>query len=111
MHNVLQQDEKLKLWSPELSFTNALGPYQTLVDDTTAGRVVRQWEGVPNALDADLEAIVYKGSENSIIFTREYFFDFDCPFDLKSYPFDTQVLNVIIIGSLFFDILHKILGL
>jgi hypothetical protein len=81
------------LWSPELSFTNALGPFQTLVDETTAGRVIRQGVGIPKGLDVESEATIYEGSENSVIYTREYFFDFDCPFDLQSYPFDTQVLG------------------
>ena len=36
-------------------------------------------------------AMLFSGSDNSIYMTREYFQEYSCPFDLKYYPFDTQV--------------------
>ena len=35
--------------------------------------------------------MLFSGSDNSIYMTREYFQEYSCPFDLKYYPFDTQV--------------------
>ncbi len=35
--------------------------------------------------------MLFAGRENSIMITREYYQDYSCDFDLKFYPFDTQV--------------------
>jgi len=47
--NSLTQSDKETLWAPQLAFTNALGPFQTGVDDTMAGFLVR--EGSPQPED------------------------------------------------------------
>ena len=36
-------------------------------------------------------AMLFSGKDNSIYMTREYFQEYSCAFDLKYYPFDTQV--------------------
>ncbi len=35
--------------------------------------------------------MIFDGSSNAIVFSREYFMDFSCSLDLRYYPFDTQV--------------------
>jgi hypothetical protein len=92
MQNTLSQDEKLGVWSPDVGFSNALGPFQTellmrfqLADLYKALTIIKK---VTPALWK--QPYTYKGSQNSILFTREYYFDFGCNFDLRSYPFDTQ---------------------
>ena len=35
--------------------------------------------------------MLFSGKDNSIYMTREYFQEYSCAFDLKYYPFDTQV--------------------
>jgi len=35
--------------------------------------------------------MTYSGASNTIVFSREYFNEFSCVFDLRSYPFDSQV--------------------
>ncbi len=37
--------------------------------------------------------MLFAGRENSIMITREYYQDYSCDFDLKFYPFDTQVTH------------------
>jgi hypothetical protein len=93
MQNVLQLEETKTIWSPYMSFTNALGPFHTILDEFTVGRVIQNSTPTSKGLDQHLEGQVYNGYDSSIIFTKEYFFDFDCNFDLRSYPFDTQVIN------------------
>jgi hypothetical protein len=91
MQNTLNQDEKLSVWSPDVGFSNALGPFQTAVDEHTTGRLIKGSNYDTESYSSPLETALYDGSQNSILFTREYYFDFGCDFDLRSYPFDTQV--------------------
>ena len=39
-------------------------------------------------------AMLFSGRDNSIYMTREYFQEYSCAFDLKYYPFDTQVIDI-----------------
>ena len=50
--NVLDSTDKGKIWYPKLGFTNALGPFQTQMDELTAGVLVRQ--GNPKREDVTL---------------------------------------------------------
>jgi hypothetical protein len=55
--NVLNSDVKAKIWSPDLSFTNALGPFQTEVDDFTTGKIIRNGQREIKSLDKSMEGI------------------------------------------------------
>ena len=50
--NVLDSADKGKIWYPKLGFTNALGPFQTQMDDLTSGVLIR--EGDPIKEDVTL---------------------------------------------------------
>ncbi len=50
--NTLSPEHKSRLWTPRLGFTNALGPFQTEVDQLTTGVYVR--EGPPLKEDITL---------------------------------------------------------
>jgi hypothetical protein len=41
-----------------------------------------------------ISALLFSGSNNSIVLKREYYRDFACFFNLRYFPFDTQVLKV-----------------
>ena len=45
-------------------------------------------------------AMLFSGKDNSIYMTREYFQEYSCAFDLKYYPFDTQVNYFAIIQTI-----------
>ena len=62
--NGLSREDMDEIWFPQLSFVNALGPYQTTVDELTTGVLVREDE-VP--LDEDLSAAT-EGYLNTSIF-------------------------------------------
>ena len=40
-------------------------------------------------------AMLFSGKDNAIFFTREYYQDYGCHFDLRFYPFDTQMCQMI----------------
>ena len=45
---------------------------------------------------ADMEEhAYYKGSENPLRYSRDFYLRFSCQFDLKDYPFDTQICSII----------------
>ena len=50
--NVLDSADKEKIWYPKLGFTNALGPFQTEMDELTSGVLIR--EGDPIKEDVTL---------------------------------------------------------
>jgi hypothetical protein len=91
MQNTMSQAEQKGVWSPDLRFSNALGPFQTIVDKITSGRVIRGSEPVRTTRIDPLEGEIFNSTLNSMLFTREYYYDFGCNFDLRSYPFDSQV--------------------
>ena len=39
--------------------------------------------------------MLFSGKDNAIFFTREYYQDYGCSFDLRFYPFDTQMCQMI----------------
>jgi hypothetical protein len=108
--NSLNMWDRAAIWSPHLSFVNALGPYQTEIDELTSGELVRETGPLPEDYSTSIEgknaplrllylftdqslslAMLFSGKNNSIVFTREYYQDYACQFDLHLYPFDTQV--------------------
>ena len=60
--NVLDSADKGKIWYPKLGFTNALGPFQTQMDELTSGVLIR--EGDPIKEDVTL---AIEGKKSMII--------------------------------------------
>ena len=94
--NSINEDDMNNIWTPDLGFTNALGPFQTKVDELTHGVLVKE----SNPLDEDLslynEAMLFAGANNSVLLVREYYIDYGCnSFNLIYYPFDTQMCTMV----------------
>ncbi len=53
--NALSENDQDCLWVPSLSFVNALGPYQTIVDDKTTGVLIREDEPLMERLERAVE--------------------------------------------------------
>lgn len=111
--NSLSEKARDTIWTPQLAFVNALGPFQTVADEMTSGVLIREGHPLQEDLSIstegknkvtwvvilwslklfhfNLSAMLFSGRENSIMITREYYQEYSCDFDLKYYPFDTQV--------------------
>ncbi len=109
--NSLSYSDRDAIWAPRLGFTNALGPFQTVMDALSSGVLVREDNPLPEDITLSTEgisgkklfsilhasqyffhsAMLFSGATNSIYLTREYYQEYACPFDLTYYPFDTQV--------------------
>jgi hypothetical protein len=59
-------------------------------DDWANLQISTKGQPVENPVKELHEAHSYAETENNLIFVREYELSFNCPYDLKSYPFDSQ---------------------
>ena len=57
--NVLDSADKGKIWYPKLGFTNALGPFQTQMDDLTSGVLIRQGDPIKEDVTLAIEGKMY----------------------------------------------------
>ena len=63
--------------------------------------VERNKNGTPAGLETVHETELFKGGENSLVMFQTYTHDFQCIFNLKKYPFDTQTCSIVMaMGSL-----------
>ncbi len=123
--NVIGEDVFGNIWTPQMAFSNVLGSYQVVADDQAEVILMRNRSSSPkiSGLDSEIEGMWYKscldlvtekgtqsdtncpllhadlkyiGEDNPIQFSRQYYMDFTCDFDLLYYPFDTQVCAIAI---------------
>jgi len=53
--NSLTSQDKEHIWSPQIAFVNALGPFQTGIDDTMSAFLVREGEPLKEDLTQSTE--------------------------------------------------------
>jgi len=89
--NTLSTSLQQQIWVPSFSFPNARQAEGTVVDSGCSTVVLKLGTPLPDDISRSTEALIYKGVESPIIMIREYLISFNCDFDLRMYPFDTQV--------------------
>ena len=89
--NILTEDERPEIWIPEIIFANNDKSERMILDENALLIVNKEEkEGFPSSqreLDA---AEIFLGELNPMVYRRAYSTKFDCSFNLRSYPFDTQ---------------------
>ena len=88
--NILADEERQLIWFPEIIFGNNDEVLRMVLDENASIIVKRESVGYPNDLDALVGAEVFYGSHNPFSYSRTYSTKFECNFNLKSFPFDTQ---------------------
>ena len=92
--NTPSQDIITKIWKPTLIFENTKRKERTPVDEKArfSIRIRGPFTLAPD--DETHEAAYYKGTENSVTYTRDFYLRFGCDFELQNYPFDTQECKI-----------------
>ena len=93
--NALTNNDIARLWLPELIYENTDQKETTRLgvqwEWKTLVVVDRQGNFTRSASDIVDEIEIFDGAENNMEMTQTYTHDFQCVFDFKYYPFDTQV--------------------
>ena len=93
--NALSMEEINRLWLPLVIYTNTDQQETTrlgcCVEWSTYVLVKREGDFRRSELEDLDEAELFKGEENSLLMVQSYTHKFQCPYQLHTYPFDTQV--------------------
>ena len=88
--NVLANEERSDIWIPIVIFDNNDENQRFVLDEKVSLVVRKEGKGTPNTYN-DLDAAeIFDGAENPVIYTRIYSTNFECDFNLRNYPFDSQ---------------------
>ena len=103
--NALTQEDIQQLWLPEVIYENT--------DQKESTRLGVQWEWktrmiverngkeTPTDMHTVDETEIFQGKANPLIMFQTYTHKFQCIYDLKKYPFDTQICSIdMAMGSL-----------
>ena len=102
--NIVNSDDRNKIWIPNLIFDNSV-PEALIKNDAFSSLSVKQ-EGYPKLQTEPymakittnfVENEIFSGSDNPLVFARNYELMLGCSFELHFYPFDTQICCIVVI--------------
>ena len=67
--NSLSKQGLENIWTPKLAFTNALGPFQTIIDQLTVGVLLREGNPLPEDIYISTEGNSINLSKDLLFFT------------------------------------------
>ena len=88
--NTLGQDEKNKIWVPEIVFYNTEKKDESLNDMKSYIVIQREGDNEQTEMTSIHNGNIFNGEENSIVKKRVYDIKFLCNFNMEYYPFDIQ---------------------
>ena len=93
--NALSKDDIEKLWLPLVIYDNTDQKEMTRLgmgwEWNTPISVIREGSFTRSGLEVVDETEIFNGEENTLSMQQVYTWQFQCQFNLKDYPFDTQV--------------------
>ena len=94
----LTQGDIKELWLPKVIYKNTDQKQSTRLGENweweTSIVVERTTNGRPAGLEVVDETELFLGGENNLTMFQTYTHEFQCIFDLKRYPFDTQTCSI-----------------
>ena len=94
--NVLNQEEAIAIWTPQIVFSNTKGKDMSLLDDRAILSLIPGADFNFERTDqTNYENIyMFKGTENHIKLSKTHNTAFLCQYDMAWYPFDSQVCTM-----------------
>ena len=90
--NTLDLAQVHSLWTPKLIYRNNKDNFNTNdAIDKAALKIIRLGNFSRSELDIVEEIEIFKGDENPITMVQSYTKGFKCTYNLRAFPFDTQV--------------------
>ena len=89
--NTLTTKEKESIWVPKLVFSNTKTKENTKNDDKSF--TVARRDSLYDYSETDVKdnIFLFSGSDNPFVMSRSYDVEWICDYDMRWYPFDTQV--------------------
>ena len=94
--NILNNNIIDELWVPTVVFKNTENNYESTTDQKSMILVEKKGNRSLSSIHEVDETAYYKGSENPLIYSRDFYHRFQCLFDLNDYPFDTQLCTILL---------------
>ena len=92
--STLDEHDLDSVWKPPLSLSNSFGLLRLLDNSYLNVHIIKQSQGqFRNEKDLN-EGILYDGNDNDLLMTAKFEEDFSCSYDLKYYPFDSQICTI-----------------
>ena len=89
--NTLTTKEKESIWVPKLVFSNTKYKDYTQNDEKSFAVARRDSSYQFSETDVKDNIFVFSGSDNPFVMSRSYDVEWICDYDMRWYPFDTQV--------------------
>ena len=93
--NIPSKEVVDKLWVPTIIFKNTENNYESTIDEKAIILVQKQGIRSLSTIHEMEEIAYYNGSENPILYSRDFYLRFQCHFELQDYPFDTQICTIL----------------
>ena len=85
-----------RLWVPTVIFKNTEHNFATSVDENSMILVKKEGNMSLSSIQEVEEIAYFSGSENPLIYSKNFYHRFQCLFDLNYYPFDTQLCTILL---------------
>ena len=93
--NTLSEFALRNIWTPSLVFVNTENKDVTNLNSNSHLKVSRFGNFSRSKLEVVEEFNIFKGEENSILWTEDYSKSLKCVFNLEMFPFDKQVTQFV----------------
>ncbi len=94
LQNNVGDDERKEIWIPNLVFENSVKEMHVKNDEFSVLTIHQNGTGQQETNELLQENIVYKGSQNFLVYSRMYKMDLGCEFEQHSFPFDSQTCSI-----------------
>ncbi|KAK8401438.1 hypothetical protein O3P69_002897 [Scylla paramamosain] len=92
--NMLSEDNKRRIWTPRVFFSNAHGNVFTNLNQGSRVECVQEGSSTVGGPHHTREVNIFSGSENSLEMGQLYSVTYSCDFELLMFPFDAQVCTM-----------------